>query len=181
MTTPPHQTDANDPQPTRASTRGIPAAMRSSQERTLGQLVAQVTEDFTVIVRTEIQLAKAELSAQFGTAGKGVGMLVAAGVVALYGLGLLLIAIAFGIVALGLPIWAGFLIVAVVLFVVTGILALIGRKALNQVNPRPERAIANAQATLAVVKDAGQSGQEHAKAVPSPASQIALDERPTPR
>ena len=65
--------------------------MRRSQERTIGQLVAQVTEDLSVIVRTEIPLAKTELSAQVGTASKGVGMLAGAGVVALYGLGLLFI------------------------------------------------------------------------------------------
>jgi hypothetical protein len=173
-------TNATQPNDASAAAHGIPAAMRNSQERTIGQLFAQVTEDLSVIVRKEIQLAKTELSAQVGIAGKGAGMLVGAGVVALYGLGLLLIALSL-VLAVWLPAWAGFLIVAVVLFVITGILALIGRKALTQVNPRPERAIASAQATLAVVKEAGQSGQEHAKAVPSPASQVALDERPAAR
>ncbi len=159
---------------------GIPESMRTSQERTIGQLVAQVTDDLSVIVRTELQLAKTEISAQLGTAGKGAGMLAGAGVVALYGLGLLFIALSL-VIAIWLPAWAGFLIMAVVLFVVTAVLALLGRKALTQVNPRPERAIANAQETINMVKSAGQSGSEHAKAVPSPASQVALDERPTTR
>jgi putative superfamily III holin-X len=169
--------------PTNATTPARPGQTdpRHSQERTIGQLFAQVTEDLSVIVRKEIQLAKTEVSAQLGIAGKGVGMLVGAGVVALYGLGLLLIAIAFGLVALGLPIWAGFLIVAVVLFILTGILALIGRKALTQVNPRPERAIANAQQTVEIVKNARQAGAEHAKAVPPSGSQVALDSRHTAR
>lgn len=159
------------------STSGIPEPLRRSQERTIGQLVAQVTEDISVIVRTELQLAKTEISAQLGTAGKGAGLLVGAGVVALYALGLLLTALAL-VIAVWLPAWAGFLIVAVVLFAVTAVLALLGRKALTQVNPRPDRAIANAQQTLEVVKAAGQSGAAHAKAVPSPESQVALDERP---
>jgi len=159
---------------------GIPERLRTSQERTIGQLVAQVTEDISVIVRTELQLAKTEISAQLGVAGKGAGMLVGAGVVALYGLGLLFIALSL-VIAVWLPAWAGFLIMAVVLFAVTGVLALLGRKALMQVNPRPERAIANAQETINLVKAAGQSGSEHAKAVPSPGSQVALDERPTAR
>jgi hypothetical protein len=157
---------------------GIPEPLRHSQERTIGQLVAQVTEDISVIVRTELQLAKTEISSQLGIAGKGAGLLVGAGVVALYGLGLLFIALAL-VIAVWLPAWAGFLIMAVVLFVVTGVLALVGRKALTKVNPRPERAIANAQQTIEMVKAAGQSGAEHAKAVPSPGSQVALDERPT--
>lgn len=159
---------------------GIPEEMRRSQERTIGQLVAQVTDDFSAIVRKEIQLAKTELSAQVGTAGKGVGMLAGAGVVALYGLGLLFITLSL-VIAIWLPAWAGFLIVTVVLFVVAAVLAMIGRKALSQVNPRPERAIASAQETLAMVKSAGQDGTQHAKAVPAPESLVALDERPTSR
>ena len=160
--------------------QGIPEAMRRSQERTIGQLVAQVTEDFSVIVRKEIQLAKTELSAQVGTAGKGIGMLAGAGVVALYGLGLLFITLSL-VIAIWLPAWAGFLIVTVVLFIVAAVLAMIGRKALAQVNPRPDRAIASAQETLAIVKLAGQEGAQHAKAVPVPESLVALDERPTTR
>jgi hypothetical protein len=159
---------------------GVPERLRTSQARTIGQLVAQVTDDLSVIVRTELQLAKTEISAQLGTAGKGVGMLAGAGVVALYGLGLLFITLSL-VIAVWLPAWAGFLIVTVVLFVVAAVLALIGRKALNQVNPRPERAIANAQETLAMVKSAGQDGTQHAKAVPTSDSLVALDERPSVR
>lgn len=169
----------NDTRGTRTAD-GIPEEMRRSQERTIGQLVAQVTEDFSVIVRKEIELAKTELSAQVGTAGKGIGMLAGAGVVALYGLGLLFITLSL-VIAIWLPAWAGFLIVTVVLFIVAAVLAMIGRKALNQVNPRPERAIASAQETLAMVKSAGQDGAQHAKAVPVPESLVALDERPTTR
>jgi len=158
---------------------GIPETLRTSQERTIGQLIAQVTEDISVIVRTELQMAKTEISSQLGIAGKGIGMLVGAGVIALYGLGLLFLALAFVLVAVGLPIWAGLLIVAVVLFIVTAVLALLGRKALKQVNPRPDRAIAGAQETIATLKSAGSSGAQHAKAVPAPGSQVALDQRPT--
>ena len=56
------------------------------------------------------------------------------------------------VIAIWLPAWAGFLIMAVVLFIVTAILALVGRNALNQVNPRPDRAIAQAQETMEAVK-----------------------------
>jgi len=101
-------------------------------------------------------------------------------VLALYGLGLLFIALSL-VIAIWLPAWAGFLIMAVVLFIVTAILALIGRKALNQVHPRPERAIAQAQETVDAVKDSASAGAEHAKAVPAANAQVALDERPTAR
>ena len=70
---------------------------------------------------------------------------------ALYGLGLLFIALSL-VIAIWLPPWAGFLIMAVVLFIVTAILALARPEALNQVNPRPDRAIAQAQETMEAVQ-----------------------------
>jgi len=162
------------------ATRPSSDDLRHSQERTIGQLVAQVTDDLRFIVRKEIELAKTEISSQLGIAGKGAGMLATAGVLALYGLGLLFIALSL-VIAIWLPAWAGFLIMAVVLFIVTAILALIGRKALNQVHPRPERAIAQAQETVDAVKDSASAGAEHAKAVPAAGGGGGLDERPTAR
>ena len=92
----------------------VPESLRRSNERTIGQLVAQVTEDVSVIVRKELQLAKTEITSQLGIAGRGAGMLVGAAVVALYGLGILFIALSL-VIAIWLPAWAGFLIVAAML------------------------------------------------------------------
>lgn len=161
-------------------TRPVPGDIRHSQERTIGQLVAQVTDDLSIIVRKEIELLKTELSSQLGIAGKGAGMLAGAGVVALYGLGLLFITLSL-VIAIWLPVWAGFLIITVVLFVVAGILAMIGRKALQEANLRPERTIASAQQTITALKDSASTGAEHAKAVPPANAQVSLDERPTAR
>ena len=94
------------------ATRPVPTDLRHSQERTIGQLVAQVTDDLRFIVRKEIELAKTEITSQLGIAGKGAGMLATAGVLALYGLGLLFIALSL-VIAIWLPPWAGFLIMAV--------------------------------------------------------------------
>ena len=57
------------------ATRPSSDDLRHSQERTIGQLVAQVTDDLRFIVRKEIELAKTEISSQLGIAGKGAGML----------------------------------------------------------------------------------------------------------
>lgn len=160
--------------------RPVPTDLRHSQERTVGQLFAQVVDDLRAIVRTEIQLAKTEITSQLGVAGKGVGMLGAAGVLALYGLGLLFVTLSL-VIAIWLPVWAGFLVITVVLFVVAAILALIGRNALNEVNPRPERAIAQAQETVEALRGSAAAGAEHAKAVPAPNAQVAIDQRPTTR
>lgn len=130
------------------------SSIRTSQvpERTLGQLVAAATRDLSSIVRSEIDLAKIEVKADVQHAGKGAGMLAGAGVVAVLAVILLLFAAVYGLVAAGLSTWLSFLIVAVVLLIVAGILALIGRKALSQVRGKPERTIKSTQATITAIK-----------------------------
>ncbi len=124
----------------------------TTPERTLGQLVADATQDVSTIVRSEIDLAKAEITADAKQAGKGAGMFAGAGVLGFLGVVLLLFAVVYGLVAAGLPVWLSFLIVAVVLFVVAGILALVGKKAVKKVQGKPERAIVTTQETIAAIK-----------------------------
>lgn len=126
----------------------------TDQDRTIGQLVASASQDLTSIVRGEIELAKAEIGATAATAGKGIGLLGGAGVAALYGLGLLLTAVGWAL-SLVMPAWAAFLIVAVVLLGLAGLLAILGKNALASINARPERTIANAEATIATLKQVG--------------------------
>lgn len=124
----------------------------SAEEPTLGQLVASASRDVSSIVRGEIELAKTEILTGAQSAGKGVGMFVGAGLFGLYALGFLLTALAWGLVALGLSAWLGFLIVAVLLLILAGILAAIGRSALKKANMRPQAAIDSTQKTIAALK-----------------------------
>jgi hypothetical protein len=121
-------------------------------ERTVGQLVADATHDLSSILRSEIALAKAEIGADAKRAGAGAGMVAAAGVFAFLALILLLIAAAYGLVAAGLAPWLAFLIVAGVLLVIGAILALVGKSTISKVNGKPERAIQNAQDTIAAIR-----------------------------
>jgi len=121
-------------------------------ERTLGQLVADATRDISSIVHSEVALAKAEIAADAKKAGAGAGMFVAAGVLAFLALILLLIAAAYGLVAAGLPPWAAFLIVAVVLLVIGAILVLAGKHSFDNLKGKPERAIKSTQDTIAAVR-----------------------------
>ena len=124
----------------------------TTPERTLGQLVADATQDMSTIVRSEITLAKAEITADAKHAGKGAGMFAGAGVMGFLGVVLLLFAVVYGLVAAGLPTWLSFLIVAVLLFVVAGVLGLVGKKAVSKVKGKPERAIVTTQETIAAIK-----------------------------
>ena len=123
----------------------------AQEERTLGQLVAQASDDLSGIVRAEIALAKAELRVDAKNAAMGGGMFGAAGYLALLATVLLCIAAAYGLVEAGLAPWLAFLIVAVVLLLLAALLALIGRSRLRKLKP-PERAIQGAKDTIAAVK-----------------------------
>jgi Putative Actinobacterial Holin-X, holin superfamily III len=120
-------------------------------ERTIGQLVADATHDLEGIVRGEIALAKAEVTTGAKVIGKGAGLLAGAAFLALMGVVFLLHSAAWGI-SVWLPVWAGYLIVAVVVLIVAGILGLLGKQALDRARPAPERAIEQAQQTIAVLK-----------------------------
>lgn len=120
-------------------------------ERTIGQLVADATHDIEGIVRGEIALAKAEVTTGAKVLGKGAGLLGGAAFLALMAVVFLLHSAAWGI-AVWLPVWAGYLIVGVVVLLVAGILGLLGKKALENARPAPERAIDQAQQTIAVLK-----------------------------
>lgn len=120
-------------------------------ERTLGQLVADATRDMQTIVRGEIALAKAEVTSGAKVIGLGAGLLGAAGFLVLLGLIFLFHTLA-NVLDIWLPLWAGYAITTGVIFLVAGILALAGRRALMKANPKPERAIAQAQETIAALK-----------------------------
>ena len=131
-------------------------------ERTLGQLVSDATTDLQNIVKGEIDLAKVEIKADAQKAGKGGGMLAAAGVLALFMLGFLLTSLAYGLSNIfGWNPWAGFLIVAGILAVVAAVLALIGIKALKKgVPPTPEKAVASVKADVSALKGQGSYDSE---------------------
>ena len=124
-------------------------------ERTLGQLVADATNDISSIMRSEVALAKAEMSADAKKAGLGAGMFATAGVFAFLALILLLISAAYGLVAAGLAPWLAFLIVGGALLLFGAILVLVGKRNLGNVKGKPERAIKSAQDTIAAVRPSG--------------------------
>ena len=97
-------------------------------ERTIGQLVADASHDIQGIIRSEVALAKAEVSEGAKVMGKGAGLLVGAGVLAVFGLTFLFHTLA-RVIGVWLPVWAGYLIVTVILFIVAAVLALPARLA----------------------------------------------------
>jgi hypothetical protein len=120
-----------------------------SDKQTLGSLVSGVTEDLSTLVRGEIELAKTEVRQSVKTAASGGGLLVGALVVASVGALFLLLTLAWVLVALGLPTWAGFGIVTLLLLIVAMVLGLVGKKQLERVKG-PQRSPASIAKTKAV-------------------------------
>ena len=149
---------------------------KDGTERTLGRLVVEVTQDIRTILRKELELLRTELTGQLKLATKGLPLLVVAGVLALYGLGMLFTAGAWALNAVGLPPWLGFLIIAAVLLLIAGVLALVGKSSMDKLQPRPERTIASIVETVDQLKQARQSSGGHATALPAPTSRVALGE-----
>jgi uncharacterized membrane protein YqjE len=125
---------------------------RGTADPTLGSLVHDLSTQIPELVRSELRLAQAELAEKGKRAGTGAGLFGAAGVVALYGVAVLLAAVVIAL-ALVLPAWAAALVVAVVLLAVAGVLALRGKKEVAQATPAaPERAIAGIKEDVETVK-----------------------------
>ena len=89
--------------------------------QSLGDLVALAAKDVSQLIRYEIDLAKSELMDDVQRVGLAGGLGVVAAFVACLVLVLLSIALAFGLVALGIWTWAAFLIVAGACILLAGI------------------------------------------------------------
>jgi len=118
------------------------------------ELVTQLSQEVTRLVRDELQLAKLEVTGKAKKAGLGVGMFGAAGIIALFGVGTL-IATAVLALALAMDAWAAALIVAVFLLAVAGIAALVGRNSVRSATPpAPGEAIASTRRDIETAKEA---------------------------
>ena len=106
----------------------------SHSDASLAELVKQLSEQSSRLARQEMELAKAEMTAKGKQAGIGAGMFGGAGMVGLYALGAL---IAAAILALATAVdpWLAALIVALVLGAIAGVLALQGKKKVQQATP----------------------------------------------
>src|SRR5690349_23931908 len=133
---------------------GTPAteAGRPDVEGTsVGQLLGEVSKDLSVLMRQELELAKAELKVEAKKAGQGAGMFGAAGFAGYMVLMFLSFALWW---ALENVMDAGLaaLIVAILWGVIGAVAFLSGRKKFRQVNPKPERTVDTLQQVPGALK-----------------------------
>jgi uncharacterized membrane protein YqjE len=143
---------STSPATSSAATSSSPATS-SSSDSSVGDLVKAMSADLSRLVRDELQLAQVELSAKAKTAGVGIGAFGGAGVLAFYGVAILLAAAVLGL-DLVLPAWLAALIVGVVVLAIAGIAALVGKKKVSEAAPAvPERTVASVKEDVAEIKE----------------------------
>ncbi|MDQ3542181.1 MAG: phage holin family protein [Chloroflexota bacterium] len=84
------------------------------EERSLGDLFADLAQDTSSLVRQELHLAGSEIGERASRVGKDLGMLIAGGALLLAGLLAVIATLILALGALGLPTWLAALIVSVV-------------------------------------------------------------------
>ncbi|MFD7075485.1 phage holin family protein [Nocardioides sp. NPDC057577] len=121
-------------------------------DASMGELVSRLSTEMSGLMRGELELARLELTEKAKHTGKGAGAFGAAGLVALYGLGVL-IAAAILALALVMDAWLAAVLVGAVLLVIAGGIALFGKKQVSEGTPmKPERATENLRRDVETVK-----------------------------
>jgi hypothetical protein len=115
------------------------------------QLVQELAEQATSLVREELAAARAEVVTKSKRAGIGAGLFGAAGMIACYGLGALAVTIG-ALLALAWPAWLAVLVTTVLLVAVAGSAAVIGTGQLRK--PFPAEAVASGRRDVEAVRDA---------------------------
>lgn len=124
------------------------------------ELVKQLADQTTALVRQEVELAKAELAEKGKRVGIGAGMFGGAGVLGLYALGALTATLILLLATLLDEAWLAALIVTVVYGAIAGVLALLGRNKVQEATPAaPERTVETVKEDVEWVKQSAKTGR----------------------
>jgi hypothetical protein len=125
----------------------------TAEDRPTGELVKDLSEQVSHLVRDELRLAQLEMTRKGKQAGLGIGLFAGSGGIAVYGLGCL-IACAVIAIASVLAAWLAALIVGVALLLLAGAAALLGKGRLSKATPPvPEETIGSVKADVDEIKE----------------------------
>jgi len=115
-------------------------------DKNLGEIVSEVSEKASLLVREEIELAKAEVTAKAKTMARGAGVGAAAGVFLVFAVVMFLNTLAWFLVELlSVEIWVGFGLTTLILIIFAVIAGLLAKKWLSAGPPTPDMAIEEAK------------------------------------
>lgn len=112
-----------------------------SNDRPVGDVIRDLFEDLSRLVRGEIALLKAEMQENLAKIGTGAGLLGGAGILGLFTMLFVFLAIMFALIDLGLKSWLAALLVAVGLGIIAAILAVSGKKSVSQASVAPTETV----------------------------------------
>jgi uncharacterized membrane protein YqjE len=122
-------------------------------DRSLGEVVNQISENASTLVREEIELAKAEIELKAKKLARGAAVGAAAGFFVFLGLIFAFHALAWGISDFVEEIWLGYLITTALLFVLAGLAGLIAYRSFKAgAPPTPDKAIEEAKRTKEAIE-----------------------------
>jgi hypothetical protein len=127
--------------------------MMHTDERSLKDLVTDLTESITTLFRQEIQLARAETSEKLSQVGVAIGAIAAGAILALAALIVLLQALVIGITEAGVPPGWASLIVGVVVAIIAYVLIHKGTNDLKASSLAPNRTMESLKRDAQVVKE----------------------------
>ncbi|HVG00038.1 MAG TPA: phage holin family protein [Chloroflexia bacterium] len=113
----------------------------NKEDRSIGELFADLAKESSVLVRQEVALAKAEMTQKAGEVGKDIGFLAVGGLVLYAGLLAIIAAIIIVLGTVGVPWWLSALLVGLIVAGVGYFLVQKGLKALKQENLAPRQTI----------------------------------------
>lgn len=111
------------------------------EDRSLGELLSELTRDIVTLVRQELSLAKAEMSQKAATVGKQLGMLAFGGALAYAGTLAVVAALILLLAKTGLPLWVSALIVGVVVAGIGGMMVKRGIDSLREQDLTPRQTL----------------------------------------
>ncbi|OLP03739.1 hypothetical protein BVU76_04225 [Mycolicibacterium porcinum] len=126
---------------------------KTVNEASTAELLGQLQQQTTRLVRDELRLAQREFQESARHAGIGAGLISAAGLLAVLGL-MTVVAAAVAAIALALPVWAAALIVAAVLFIGAAVAAMVSRSQTKQVPPPAAESVDSVKQDLDELKEA---------------------------
>jgi protein-S-isoprenylcysteine O-methyltransferase Ste14 len=123
-----------------------------NQSESLAAAITEVSEKMSVLIREEVELAKAEVVTKVSSIARGAVAVAVGAVFGVFGLVFVLLSIAWGINSATSSLWLGFVIVMVLLLALTAFAFLFAWRKLKVGAPTPKMAIDEAKKIRATVK-----------------------------
>ena len=125
----------------------------TAQDSSTSELVKQMSEQVTRLVRDELRLAQLEMTRKGKRAGVGVGAFGGGGILALYGIGCLLAAAIIGLATV-VAAWLAALIIGAGVLIISAAAAWFGRAQLaNATPPVPQQAAASVKEDVQEIRE----------------------------